>query len=42
MQVLERIGAPDAQPLLEALARGASGALTTREAQTALANLARK
>jgi WD40 repeat protein len=42
MQVLERIGSPEARTLLEALAQGAPGALTTREAQAALTNLAKQ
>ena len=42
MQVLERIGSPEARTLFETLAQGAPGALTTREAQASLGNLAKK
>jgi WD40 repeat protein len=42
LEVLERIGTPDARKLLGALAHGAPGALTTRQSQTILARLSRR
>ena len=39
IKVLEEINNPEARQLLEALAKGASGALQTREAQAALARM---
>jgi hypothetical protein len=41
VEILEQIGTPQARQLLEALSRGAPGALQTREAQAALARLER-
>jgi hypothetical protein len=41
VEILEQIGTPEARQLLEALSRGASGALVTREAQAALARFSR-
>jgi WD40 repeat protein len=41
VQVLERIGSPEARQILEALAKGAPGARETREAQASLSRLAR-
>jgi hypothetical protein len=42
LEVLEHIGSPEAQQLLQALAEGAAGVLLTREAHAALERLARK
>lgn len=39
LEVLERIGTPEARAILQALARGAAGARQTREARTALHRL---
>jgi len=36
VEVLEKIGTPDAREVLQTLAKGAAGALTTREAEAAL------
>jgi hypothetical protein len=41
LEVLERSGTPQAQHLLEALAKGAPGALVTRKAQESLERIAR-
>jgi hypothetical protein len=42
LEVLERIGAPEARRLLERLAGGAPGALTTTSARASLGRLARQ
>ena len=42
VEVLERIGTPDAQRLLESLASGAPGARLTREARASLRRLAKR
>jgi WD40 repeat protein len=42
VEVLERIGSPEAKPLLEMLAKGAPEARLTREAEAALQRLARR
>lgn len=42
IEVLERIGTPDARTLLQTLANGAPGARLTREAQASLARLEKK
>ncbi len=42
IQVLERIGMPEAREILKKLAAGAAGARETREAQESLERLARK
>jgi hypothetical protein len=39
IEVLERIGTPEARALLESLTRGAAGARLTREAQAAVRRL---
>jgi hypothetical protein len=39
VEVLERIGTPEARELLQRLAQGAPGALTTTQAQVALGRL---
>jgi len=41
IEVLEKINTPDAREVLEALAKGAAGALPTREAQAALERMAK-
>jgi HEAT repeat protein len=42
VQVLERVGSPEARQLLKALARGAPAARETREAKASLDRLARR
>jgi RNA polymerase sigma factor (sigma-70 family) len=42
VEVLERVGTPEARRLLEALAQGAAAARLTREAQASLARLAKR
>ena len=42
IMVLERIGSPEAQGVLETLARGAPGARETEEAKASVQNLARR
>ncbi len=42
LEVLEQVGTGEAREMLEALAKGAPGALATREAQAALDRLARR